>query len=80
MASPSHATKRAKLSPITTLDNIKFNEKDVAESNTHTKMTFQCPVTIDNVFSAPTPAQVQIFYESRTGSSGKPFSNLPKGE
>ncbi|CAM9986369.1 unnamed protein product [Ectocarpus sp. 6 AP-2014] len=43
-------------------------------------MTFRCPVTIDSVFSAPTPAQVQMFYESRTGSSGKPFGDLPEDE
>ncbi|CAN0307951.1 unnamed protein product, partial [Ectocarpus sp. 12 AP-2014] len=80
----SRANKRAKVSssaqePVTTLDNMAFDEKDVAESKTHTKMTFRCPVTIDNVFSAPTPTQVKVFYESRS-SKGKPFDHLPKGE
>ncbi|CAN0217289.1 unnamed protein product [Ectocarpus sp. 4 AP-2014] len=42
-------------------------------------MTFRCPVTIDNVFSAPTPTQVKVFYESRS-SRGKPFDHLPEGE
>ncbi|CAB1106874.1 unnamed protein product [Ectocarpus sp. CCAP 1310/34] len=39
----------------------------------------RCPVTIDNVFSAPTPTQVKVFYES-SSSKGKPFDHLPKGE
>ncbi|CAM9596594.1 unnamed protein product [Ectocarpus fasciculatus] len=80
----SRANKRAKVSsspkePVTTLDNKAFDEEDVAESRTHTKMNFRCPVTIDNVFSAPTPTQVKVFYESRS-SKGKSFDHLPKGE
>lgn len=65
--------------PVTTLDNTAFDEKDVAESKTHTKMTFRCPVTIDNVFGAPTSTQAKLFYESRS-SKGNPFDHLPKGE
>ncbi|CAM9961939.1 unnamed protein product [Pylaiella littoralis] len=42
-------------------------------------MTFRCPVTIDNVFTAPTATQVKVFYESRS-SKGKPFDHLPEGE
>ncbi|CAM9115140.1 unnamed protein product [Ectocarpus sp. 8 AP-2014] len=42
-------------------------------------MTFRCPVTIDNVFKAPTPPQVKEFYESRS-SKPKPFDRLPKAE
>ncbi|CAM9485182.1 unnamed protein product [Sphacelaria rigidula] len=42
-------------------------------------MNFRCPVTIDNVFSAPTSTQVKVFYESRS-STGKPFDHLPNGE
>ena len=80
----SRANKRVKLASsaqesVTTLDNMAFDEKDMAGSKTHTKMTFRCPVTIDNVFSAPTPTQVKVFYESRS-SEGKPFDHLPRGE
>ncbi|CAN0259512.1 unnamed protein product [Scytosiphon promiscuus] len=64
---------------VTTLNNTAFDEKDVAESKTHTKMSFRRPVTIDIVFSAPTPAQVKVFYEP-TSSKGKPFDHLPKDE
>ena len=63
----------------TSLDNPSFNQNSVAESKTHTKMTFRCPVTIDNVFNAPTPSQVKLFYESRS-SSDKPFGRLLEGE
>ncbi|CAB1106674.1 unnamed protein product [Ectocarpus sp. CCAP 1310/34] len=80
----SRANKRAKVSssakePVTTLDTKAFDEKDVAESKTHTKMTFRCPVTIDNVFTAPTATQVNVFYES-SSSKGEPFDHLPEGE
>jgi hypothetical protein len=80
----SGANKRLKFSspkkePVTSLDNIAFDKKDVAESKTHNRMSFRCPVTIDNVFNAPTPPQVKMFYESRC-SKGKPFDRLPKAE
>ncbi|CAB1119258.1 unnamed protein product [Ectocarpus sp. CCAP 1310/34] len=80
----SRANKRVKVSSsakesVTTLDNKAFDEKELAESKTHTKMTFRCPVTIDNVFTAPTSTQVKVFYESRS-SKGEPFDHLPEGE
>eukprot|EP00903_Cladosiphon_okamuranus_P014365 g13337.t1 len=63
----------------TTFDNKVFDEKDVAESKTHTKMNFRCPVMIDNIFSAPTPTQVEVLDESRS-SKRTPFDQLPRGE
>lgn len=86
MAAPSRATKRMKkmaVEPsVTSLDNPVFNANDVAESKTHTKMSFRSPVTIDNVFSAPAPKQVKMFYESRNyGTKNyRKFDTLPKTE
>lgn len=78
------ANKRIKVSAttkeaVTSLDNPAFDQSEVIESKTHTKMTFRCPVTIDTVFNAPAPSRIQMFYESRS-NSGRPFDSLPEGE
>lgn len=75
-------TKRSKIGEanVTTLLNPTFDKNDVAEAKTHTKMSFRCPVTIDNVFSAPAVDHVKGFYESRNNSTAKPFDQLNKEE
>lgn len=50
---------------FTTLDNAEFDKANVTEAKMKAKMNFRCPVTVDNVFGAPTSAQVRMFYESR---------------
>lgn len=72
--------KRLKVSkPITTLDKLGFDEKEVAQSKPNAKMSFRCPVTIENVFSAPTDPQIKQFYEARRGS-GEAFDHLPRAD
>lgn len=85
VTSSPRANKRLKVSsepkkPFTTLDNPAFNQDEVPEFKTYTKMNFRCPVTIDNVFNVPTVSQVKMFYESRRGNRGKTFDNLPKSD
>lgn len=41
-------------------------------------MTLGCPVTIDNVFSAPSPKDVKMFYDSRCSHGSKDFAALGK--
>ena len=81
------ATKRMKTSsatgardPVTTLRNRDFDQNDVAEAKTQIKMSFRCPVTIDNVFSAPAVDHVNMFYESRSSNTAKTFDQLSKAD
>lgn len=70
--------KRSGGATVTTLTNVASHAGDVAKSNTHKKMTFRCPASLQNVFCAPSAEQVKVFYESRQRGLG--FEHLPKAE
>lgn len=74
------AHKRLKKTMVTTLKNIAFDPDDVAEAKALCKMSFRCPVTIENVFSRPDPSHVKMLYESRNRTATTPFEQLPETE
>ncbi len=84
MTTHPRASKRAKTcassaSAITSLFNTSFDANNVTKAKVHAKMSFRCPVTIDNVFRAPEMEHVQMFFRSRHNTD-ESFQQLSKIE
>lgn len=70
------------MASVTSLDNSACDADDSKQvDQLKTKMSFRCPVTIDNVFNAPVPKQVKLFFESRNyGKDSNAFDRLTRAE